>query len=87
MSRADWPKTVGGNEKKSTGRLPLEHPPVEFVADRNHRVCQFGGDLYTLKYASLAVSTMTKPDMQCMKRNFSFWLFKKVRKDIVGFLI
>ena len=87
MSRADWPKTAGGNEKKSTDRLPLEHPPVEFVADHNHRVRQFGGDLYALEHASLAVSTMTKPDMQRMKRNFFFWLFKKVRKDIVNFLI
>ena len=35
LSRADWPKTVGGNEMKSTDGLPLEHPPVEFVADCN----------------------------------------------------
>ena len=75
MDRKDWPRTEGGNEKKDTGRLPLDHPPVEFCADLNHRIRQFGGALWALARAKKSESIMTVQDAQRMKRNFSFWIF------------
>lgn len=78
MDKTAWPRTEAKHRKKDNGKLPLDHPPVIFMADRNHRVRQFAGYLYALESASKATSEMTKPDMNRLKRNFSFWLFTKV---------
>ena len=33
-----WPKTASGRKKTDNGKLPLEHPMMIFLADKNHRV-------------------------------------------------
>jgi hypothetical protein len=38
MTKDDWPRTAGGRKKKDNGQLPLSHPKIEFLADKNHRI-------------------------------------------------
>jgi hypothetical protein len=50
MNVADWPRSKDGKRKKTdSGRLPLTHTLIEFIADINHRVRTFGGYLWKLE--------------------------------------
>ena len=37
ISKKDWPTYLNGHRKPDRGKLPLEIPALEFLADRNHQ--------------------------------------------------
>jgi hypothetical protein len=66
------PTTPAGNEKKSTGQLPLTHPEWTKLADPNHRMrCQVG-KIYNQAKAKKDVSLCTTADAERLKRNLSY---------------
>jgi hypothetical protein len=59
----DWPryKGKGHGEKPDNGQLPINHPKINFLADKGHRVRG-----YAKKYFALAALCKEK-NLGCMK--------------------
>jgi hypothetical protein len=74
LGKADWPRTPSGYKKQDTGQLPLAHPEIQFLADKNHRVRTFATHFFNLARAKLSVSIATNNDAERMKRNFSYFV-------------
>jgi hypothetical protein len=69
------PKT---GEKNNKGRLPKDHPVLDFLADLSHRVRTYGKYLWVLKNQGKKRSEMTLVDSLRLKRNFAWWLFSGI---------
>ena len=67
-----WPKTAGGYKKTDNGKLPLEHPIMFFLADKNHRVRTYARKYFELSRKPLKESECTSVDAERIKRNFSY---------------
>ena len=37
MDKEDWPKCSNGRKKPDKGELPIDHPVIDVVKDKNHR--------------------------------------------------
>ena len=48
MKKCEWPKTKKGGKVSDNGRLPLDIPEPEFLADFNHRVETVGKEYFAL---------------------------------------
>ena len=60
MRKEDWPRN-DKNIKLTTGRLPMDIPTPNFLADFNHRVKSVGNGVYELAKQPLKVSMVRKP--------------------------
>jgi hypothetical protein len=49
---ADWPLTEAGVKVRDTGLLPIIHPKITFLGDKNHRVRTYAQ--YYFKLAQMA---------------------------------
>ena len=47
-NKNDWPRTAKGNIPVDSGKLPDYHPPINWLADKNHRVRNLAGKFYAL---------------------------------------
>jgi hypothetical protein len=51
-----WPTCINKNrketKKKCTGALPLEHPSISNLADKNHRIHGYGSKMFELAVAA-----------------------------------
>jgi hypothetical protein len=74
MTKDDWPRTPAGRKKKDNGQLPLSHPKIEFLADKNHRVRTYAKYFFDLSQKRKSESTCTYNDAERMKRNFSYFI-------------
>jgi hypothetical protein len=66
------PKTYKENDK---GKLPMNHSPINFLADLCHRVRTFGKYLWALKKGGKKKSNTNVMDCLQLKRNYAWWLF------------
>jgi hypothetical protein len=49
LDKLDWPRTTSsGAKKKDNGQLPLLHPSIYWLADKNHRVCIYAKYFFIL---------------------------------------
>jgi hypothetical protein len=71
MTNEDWPRMAAGRKKNDNGQLPLSHPKIEFLVDKNHRVRTYAKYYFELSHTKKAKSTCTNNDAQRMKRNLS----------------
>jgi hypothetical protein len=71
-----WPTYVNRNgketKKKCAGTLPLSHPAISNLADKNHRIRGYGSKMFGLAVAAKSESTMKKPDARRLQRNLSY---------------
>jgi hypothetical protein len=71
-----WPTYVNrsGKEtkKKCAGTLPLSHPAISNLADKNLRIRGYGSKMFSLAVAAKSESTMKKPDARRLQRNLSY---------------
>jgi hypothetical protein len=53
---AKWPTHINKNgkdiKKKCTGAIPLEHPSISNLADKNHRIRGYGSKMFELAVAA-----------------------------------
>jgi hypothetical protein len=71
-NRKGQPKT---SKKDNKGKLPPNHPIIEFLANLCHLVRTFGKYLWALKAAGKKRSVMNVVDCLRLKRNYAWWLF------------
>jgi hypothetical protein len=93
LDSLDWPRTASGAKKKDSGQLPLLHPIIDFLADKNHRVRTYAKYFFLLAHKKRSVTCCTPNDAERMKRNFaysihmyrhdSFSEFKKAAKAVL----
>jgi hypothetical protein len=67
-------KTVATDDK---GILPLEHPPLNFKGDKNHRIRNYAKKLFDWARANNLVSKCQSGDAERLKRNFSYLLHQR----------
>jgi hypothetical protein len=75
-----WPRTASGGKKKDTGLLPLEHPPIKFQADHNHRWNCLASDLFKLSSKKRSETKMTRGDAERLK-HYAKGCGRQHRKD------
>jgi hypothetical protein len=61
-------------QENDNGKLPLSHPVIEFLANKNHRVRTNAKHFFELSYSTKTVSIYTNNDAERMKRNFSYFI-------------
>jgi hypothetical protein len=93
LDKLDWPKTASGAKKKDNGQLPLLHPPINWLADKNHRVRTYARYFFVLAHKPRSQTCCTPNDAERMKRNFAYFLhmyrqesfqqFKKAAKAVL----
>jgi hypothetical protein len=83
---AKWPTYINKNgketKKKCTGSLPLEHPSISNLADKNHRIRGYGSKMFELAYAAKSRSMMMKPDARRLQRNLSYAIHMNCDKTL-----
>jgi hypothetical protein len=83
---AKWPTYINKNgketKKKCTGSLPLAHPSISNLADKNHRIRGYGSKMFELAYASKSRSMMMKPDARRLQRNLSYAIHMNCDKTL-----
>ena len=72
VSDKDWLRYKNNAKKQDKGKLPMEIPPLIFLADRNHRVRCFGGVLFRLAYAPMKTSQVSRADAHRLKKNIAY---------------
>jgi hypothetical protein len=82
-----WPVDANGKKlpkTKDVGKLPFDHPLIQFLADLTHRIRCFGKYVFGLANSPVSVSTCTMVDAYRLKRNFGYWLmsYNKEQFDI-----
>jgi hypothetical protein len=93
LDMLDWPRTKSGYKKKDNGQLPLLHPPIDWLADKNHRVRTYAKYFFILAHKKRSFTSCTTNDAERMKRNFSYFIhmyrhasfkeFKKAAKAVL----
>jgi hypothetical protein len=69
LGNDDWPRTIASHKKRDTGQLPLAHPEIYFLSDKNHCVCTFAAHFFELAHVNLlSTSIATNDDARHMKR-------------------
>jgi hypothetical protein len=75
MASEDRPRYKHGGKKPDNGRLPINHPPITFLADKGHRVRGYAKKYFLLAGAVKAKNFgVTKIDAKRMKRRLSWAL-------------
>ena len=54
------------------GELPMNHPKIVFLADKNHRVRTLGKKVFLLSRAPKKTSLVEKVDATRVKRSFAY---------------
>jgi hypothetical protein len=70
----DWPRTKSGAKTKDNGRLPILHPIIDFLADKNHRVCTYAKHFFLLARKKRAFTNCTSNNAERMKRDFAYMI-------------
>ena len=81
IPRSNWPRYPSGSIKPDNGKLPLDHPKIEFLADINHQVRSFGKQVWGLYYAPKSVCDISKHAVMRLKRNYAYCLFQGKSKS------
>jgi hypothetical protein len=74
LDMLDWPRTLSGTKKTDNGQLPLLHPIVDFLADKNHRVRTYAKYFFKLSKKKRSETSCTSNDAERMKRNFAYFI-------------
>jgi hypothetical protein len=69
----NWPQTKPGS-KKDNGRLPILHPIIDFLADKNHRVRTYVKYFFLIARKNRAFTNCTANNAKQMKRNFAYMI-------------
>jgi hypothetical protein len=83
---AKWPTYINKNgketKKKCTGSLPLEHPSISNLADKNHPIRGYGSKIFELAVAAKSRSMMIKPEARRLQRNLSYTIRMNCDKSL-----
>jgi hypothetical protein len=79
------PTTASGGKKVDNGQLPFSHPPIERLADINHRNRCMAGKVYKLARLPKYKSECTSADAERLKRNMNSALHQYKTDDFVTF--
>lgn len=70
----DWPRTLSGAKKKDNHELPLLHPIMDFLTDKNHQVHTYARYFFVLSQRKQSLTCCTSNDTQRMKRSFAYFI-------------
>jgi hypothetical protein len=74
MTNEDWPRTASERKKNDNGQLPLSHPKIEFVADKNHHIRTYTKYYFELSHTKKSESICTNNGAKRMKRNCLYFI-------------
>jgi hypothetical protein len=77
ISEEEAKRTKKENDK---GILPLSHPPITVLADKNHRIRTYAKKFFELARLAMCKSRVTSGDAERLKRNFSYLCHKQTKK-------
>jgi hypothetical protein len=72
LDKLDWLRTASGTRKRDNGQLPLLHPIMNFLADKNHHVCTYAKYFFLLAHKKRLVTCCTPNDAERMKPRFAY---------------
>ena len=78
----DRPRYDNGKLRPDNGKLPINHCPIHFFSDRNHRVRTIARELFILGRKKLADCIGTTHDAERMKRNLSYSIRMNCSKEL-----
>ena len=81
----ELPTTASGGKKVDKGQLPFTHPPINRLADINHRNRCMAGKVYKLARLPKYKSDCTTADAERLKRNMNSALHQYKSHDFVTF--
>jgi hypothetical protein len=80
LTNAEWPRHKNDQKKLNNGGLlPVEHPKIEFLADKGHRVRSFARKHFTLanektKALKLGCTTIDAESIRTLTESQSYTL-------------